>query len=55
MASCVESDDTDLVATEVSNPLPGNGYYYLVRSQNSCGVNMGVATGDVPRIGRACP
>jgi hypothetical protein len=52
---CLESDDGDLVATEISDPDPGDAYYYLVRAQNDCGGNMGARSDATQRSGRDCP
>ena len=54
-AAGTKSDDTDLVATVALEPLPGNAHYYLVRSQNPCGQDMGVDSEDDARNGRDCP
>jgi hypothetical protein len=54
-AICIESDETDLVATEVSQPLPGEVYHYLVRVENACGTNLGSDWTGTPRVGRLCP
>lgn len=54
-AVCVESNDTDLVATESSLPLTGQVYYYLVRVENPCGSHLGTRSDGQPRIGRQCP
>jgi hypothetical protein len=54
-ASCIESDDTDLVATESVVALPGELHCYLVRAQNGCGGNLGYGSGPDARTGRDCP
>lgn len=54
-AVCVESNGTDLVATESSTPLAGQIYYYLVRVENACGSNFGARSNGQPRTGRQCP
>jgi hypothetical protein len=54
-AVCVESDGSDLVASEPSTPLAGQAYFYLVRSENACGINLGDNSGGTPRVGRNCP
>lgn len=54
-AQCAESDDTDTVATETSNPLAGEIYHYLVRVENGCGGHLGHDSGETPRSGRSCP
>ena len=53
-AECVESDDTDTVATESSSPLAGEIYHYLVRVENACGGNMGAESDLTSRTGRDC-
>ena len=54
-AVCVESGDTDTVATELSQPLSGEIYHYPVRVNNACGVNLGTDSHGVDRVGRLCP
>ena len=54
-AICVLSDVNTLATTEGWSPLVGRAYYYLVRSQNSCGSNMGSDSAGVLRVGRTCP
>ena len=54
-AVCVESNDTDTIATETSDPSAGEVFHYLVRAENSCGSNMGVDSEGSSRGGRACP
>ena len=55
-AVCTESGDTDLVATDLTTPaLPGEAYFYLVRSENPCGSELGTASNGEIRIGRNCP
>jgi hypothetical protein len=54
-AVCVESNGTDLAASEPSVPLPGQAYYYLVRVENACGTNLGARSDETPRVGRNCP
>ncbi|HZI95412.1 MAG TPA: M36 family metallopeptidase, partial [Patescibacteria group bacterium] len=52
-ATCVESNGTDLVALDPSSP--GTIYYYLVRSENGCGGNLGTDSAGTPRTGASCP
>jgi len=51
-ATCVESGDTDNVASDGLNPGSG-GYYYLIRVRNSCGSALG--DGMLPRAANVCP
>jgi hypothetical protein len=55
VASCIESDDKDLVATEKIVTLPGELHCYLVRAENGCGGNLGQDSDDNWRTGRDCP
>jgi hypothetical protein len=34
---CVESDDSDLTASDTNEPGPGGVFFYLVRAENGCG------------------
>ena len=52
-ADCVESDGTDRVATDATDPAPA--LYYLIRVENACGANMGERSDHTPRTGRSCP
>jgi hypothetical protein len=53
---CTESDDTDLAASDITNPgVPGEVYFYLVRAENACGTEMGTRSDGEERIGRSCP
>jgi len=52
-ATCLESDELDLVASDAQNP--SIIHYYLVRSQNGCGGNLGTSSSGVPRTGISCP
>jgi len=52
-ATCVESDGTDLMASDPS--VPGDIFYYLVRSQNGCGSSLGADSAGTPRTGASCP
>jgi hypothetical protein len=51
--SCVESGGSDLTAVDTANPAPV--LFYLVRSRNSCGGNLGTSSNGTPRIYPACP
>ena len=39
------------------DPAPGDGYYYLIRAQNGCGVGvLGTTSSGIPRLpGELCP
>ena len=52
-AVCLESDDTDLSATDGTTP-PAL-YAYLVRAQNACGGTLGTDSAGTKRSGAACP
>ncbi|MGH2667539.1 MAG: DUF11 domain-containing protein [bacterium] len=52
-AACV---GTNLAATSASDAaFPGSIFYYLVRAENACGVNMGRASDGTPHTGVSCP
>ena len=50
---CVESGDADLSAVDATNPV--SVLYYLVRSRNACGSNLGTNSLGTPRSAPACP
>ena len=52
-AVCLESDESNLTAMDTTTP--SSIYYYLVRSQNICGGNLGTDSSGNPRAGVACP
>ncbi len=46
----------DTTATSVSDgEVPGSIFYYLVRSENVCGANLGTRSDGTPRTAGACP
>jgi hypothetical protein len=51
--ACVESGGSDLSATDSTSP--ATLLFYLVRSRNSCGGNLGTGTGGAPRSAPSCP
>ncbi len=51
--ACVASNITATSASDPTNP--GPVFYYLVRSENVCGANLGIGSGGTPRTGGACP
>ena len=53
-AICLESADTDLVATD--SDLPGAVFYYLARARNSCAAGTsGTDSAGTPRSVPVCP
>ncbi len=52
-ADCLESNETDLTAGDLTSPSPA--FYYCVRVHNSCGGNMYENSDSVPRNGTDCP
>jgi len=53
-ADCLETDGTDLAASEPDSPDSGICWYYLVRVENACGGNLGTDSGGTPRTGVIC-
>ena len=37
VATCVESDGADTSSVDLTDPLPGQGIYYLIRAESVCG------------------
>jgi hypothetical protein len=54
-AGCIESGQTDLVATDAASPPPGGLYAYLVRVLNPCGNSLGRFSSGAPRVAPTCP
>jgi uncharacterized repeat protein (TIGR01451 family) len=52
-ATCVVTGQTGLTAADATTPT--QIFYYLVRSRNVCGGNLGVASNGTPRTGISCP
>jgi hypothetical protein len=55
---CLETDSSATTRIEIENPLPGEGFYYLVRSENDCpseGGNPGSGSNGYPRSLPECP
>lgn len=52
-AACVASGLTATTAADAT--APASALYYLVRSRNACGGNLGAGSNGVPRSGAACP
>jgi hypothetical protein len=52
-SSCLESGGADLAAVDATNPV--SVLFYLVRSRNACGSNLGTNSLGVPRAAPACP
>jgi len=53
-ATCLESDDSDLVAVDATAVAQGTILFYLGRAENSCGGSLGEGAG-AERTGAACP
>ena len=51
--TCIESG-IDTIATDAAVPAGGQVYYYLIRSRNRCGGNLGTDSSGQPRTGIAC-
>lgn len=54
-ATCLESDEADLIAFDAANPASGELWLYLVRSRNVCGGTLGTDSAGTERTGVACP
>jgi hypothetical protein len=55
---CLETDSVTTTSLDVENPLPGGGFYYLVRSENDCpseGGNPGSGSSGYIRSAPECP
>ena len=52
-AACVESGGLDRIAVDAATPAPI--FYYLLRTENLCGGNLGTASDGTPRSGINCP
>ncbi|ANM29825.1 hypothetical protein ABI59_09900 [Acidobacteria bacterium Mor1] len=55
---CFESGDSDLVATDASDPAGGAVFFYLSRATNTCPQgdgDLGTDSQSAPRSGAACP
>jgi hypothetical protein len=47
---------TGTAATSITDAaVPAAALYYLVRSRNSCGGNLGTRSDGTPRVGAPCP
>lgn len=53
VAACIESNGTDLSATDAAPP--AGDLFYLVRAENACGGNLGTDSSGTPRSGTSCP
>jgi hypothetical protein len=54
--TCVAPGSTTASATDVTTPVAGAGYYYLVRGRNVCGTGTyGYRSGGAERVSSACP
>ncbi len=56
-AVCLESDDSDTIATDADVPASGDSFNYLVRSENTCPGpgTLGFDSSNNERMGIACP
>ena len=52
-ATCAGANTTDTSAADTD--LPVSAFYYLVRTRNLCGSNLGADSADTPRVGASCP
>jgi len=52
---CLASGTTSATATDPVNPPLGSGFWYLVRSRNSCGGTYGFRSNGAERVTAACP
>jgi len=52
-ATCIATGITLTTATD--STAPANAFFYLVRSRNACGGNLGTDSGGTPRTGKSCP
>ena len=50
---CVASSTVNTTAFDIE--IPSTIFYYLVRSRNECGTNLGTASDGTPRVGGPCP
>lgn len=53
-SSCVVVDLTATDASDPTVPPPGAAFYYLVRSENACGGNLGASSDGTPRLAPGC-
>jgi hypothetical protein len=53
--TCVESDVGTLTGTDDTNPGPSELFLYAVRTQNSCGGNLGASSAEQRRWAEVCP
>jgi hypothetical protein len=53
--TCVASGISALSASDSTEPASGQVLFYVVRSKNDCGGNLGSNSKGVPRSGRICP
>ncbi len=50
---CIESDDNDTTASDPA--IPANCFFYLVRTRNGCGEELGTDSNLVSRSASSCP
>jgi hypothetical protein len=57
-AVCIASDTMTETAADISSPLRGEAFFYLVRAENDCPGgqgSLGTDSSGTPRPGRSCP
>ena len=54
-AACIETGDSDTLATDAALPLSGELYCYLVQPRNGCGATLGTNSSGNPRPTVTCP
>jgi len=52
-ADCLVSDTSQTTATDTDSP--ATIFYYLIRTENECGDELGAASDGTPRAGAGCP
>jgi hypothetical protein len=51
-ATCLESDSADAQSVHASDPLPGQGFYFLVRAERECRLGSWNTGGEGQVTGR---
>ena len=55
VATCVESDGADTSSVDLTDPLPGQVIYYLIRAESACGPGpVGSDSLGTSRLVREC-
>ncbi len=55
LATCLESDEPDLMALDTEEPASGQVFFYALRAQSACGGNAGTDHLEQRRPAGACP